>query len=197
MARKQSKRTRRRVLRTILRLPDLEQAKTVVLNSLSSVDAQRWSRRAIDAFVEWHCSERRFSFHLSVALRFRMRRELRNLAPGTVHLHDDLARRLVCEATDCALLSPGSLRESAQRRLEGTRSALGKVVDDEPMDSTATGTLKWICAWCLCDDSADPAPASGCVRAVERETRKRLIAPGRLRRGFQEVCPSSADCAAE
>src|SRR5260370_42397429 len=36
--------------KTVLRLPDLEHAKTAVLNSLTSADAQRGYRRAIDEF---------------------------------------------------------------------------------------------------------------------------------------------------
>lgn len=39
--------------RTILRLPDLEVAKSAVLNSFSCPDAQRGYRHAIDEFVDW------------------------------------------------------------------------------------------------------------------------------------------------
>jgi hypothetical protein len=38
-------------------LPDLDQAKSVVLNTLSSADAQRGYRHAIDEFIEWYRSE--------------------------------------------------------------------------------------------------------------------------------------------
>lgn len=38
----------------MLRLPDLDQAKSAVLNSLTSADAQRGYRHAIDEFVEWY-----------------------------------------------------------------------------------------------------------------------------------------------
>ena len=37
----------------VLRLPDLEVAKSSVLNSLSCPDAQRGYRHAIDEFVDW------------------------------------------------------------------------------------------------------------------------------------------------
>ena len=37
--------------KTVLRLPDLDQAKSAVLNSLSSPDAQRGYRHAIDEFM--------------------------------------------------------------------------------------------------------------------------------------------------
>ena len=42
-----------------MRLLDLEHAKTAVLNSLTSSDAQRGYRHAIDEFVDWYCSEPR------------------------------------------------------------------------------------------------------------------------------------------
>jgi hypothetical protein len=50
------KRTRRRKekrssAKSILRLPDLEAAKSAVLNNLSCPDAQRGYRHAIDEFV--------------------------------------------------------------------------------------------------------------------------------------------------
>jgi hypothetical protein len=38
-------------------LPDLDQAKPAVLNTLSSADAQRGYRHAIDEFIEWYCFE--------------------------------------------------------------------------------------------------------------------------------------------
>src|SRR6201993_1818346 len=48
MARKQLAKAKRRVPKTVLRLPDLDQAKAAVLNSLSSIDAQRGYRHAIE-----------------------------------------------------------------------------------------------------------------------------------------------------
>jgi len=61
---KQKIRSKRKLLtpKTILRLPDLEVAKSDVLNSLSCPDTQRGYRHAIDEFVEWYCSEPRSSF---------------------------------------------------------------------------------------------------------------------------------------
>ena len=83
------RRTERRGAKSILRLPDLETAKSAVLNSLSCPDAQRGYWHAIDEFVEWYCS------HL----------ETRNLAPGTINLRLGAVRRLAYEAADCGLLS--------------------------------------------------------------------------------------------
>jgi site-specific recombinase XerD len=104
--RKQHPRKKRRVPpKTVLRLPDLDHAKSAVLNSLTSVDAQRGYRHAIDEFVEWYCSEPRLSFNRTVVLRYRIHLESRKLAPGTVNLRLGAVRRLAYEASDCGLLS--------------------------------------------------------------------------------------------
>lgn len=95
----------RRGAKSILRLPDLEAAKSSVLNSLSCPDAQRGYRHAIDEFVEWYCSEPRLSFSKTVVLRYRMHLETRNLAPGTINLRLGAVRRFAYEAADCGLLS--------------------------------------------------------------------------------------------
>jgi hypothetical protein len=43
--------------KTVLRLPDLDQPKSAVLDSLSSAYAQRGYRHAMDEFIEWYCAE--------------------------------------------------------------------------------------------------------------------------------------------
>jgi len=91
--------------KSVLRLPDLEVAKTAVINSLSCPDAQRGYRHAIDEFVEWHCSEPRLSFSKTVVVQYRMHLESRQLAPGTINLRLGAVRRLAYEAADCGLLS--------------------------------------------------------------------------------------------
>lgn len=45
-----------------LNLPDLDQAKSAVLNSLPSKESQRGYRHAINEFIAWYCSEPRLSF---------------------------------------------------------------------------------------------------------------------------------------
>src|SRR6476619_3152547 len=50
----------------ILALPDLEHAKTAVLNSLTSVSGQRTYDHAIREFVAWYCSEPRLAFNRTV-----------------------------------------------------------------------------------------------------------------------------------
>ena len=105
--------------KTALKLPDLDQAKSSVLNSLSSKDAQRGYRHAIDEFVDWYCSEPRLSFNRTVVLRYRMHLESRNLAPGTINLRLGAVRRLAYEAADCGLLSPDLA--AGIRRVKGVK----------------------------------------------------------------------------
>ena len=58
--------------KAILRLTDLEVAKSAVLSSVSCPDAQRGYRHAIDEFVDWYCPEPRLSFSKTVVVRYRM-----------------------------------------------------------------------------------------------------------------------------
>ena len=51
----------------VLALPDLEHAKTAVLNSLTSASGQRTYEHAIREFVAWYCSEPRLAFNRTVA----------------------------------------------------------------------------------------------------------------------------------
>jgi site-specific recombinase XerD len=95
----------RTTTKSVLRLLDLEHAKTAVLNSLTSPDAQRGYRHAIDEFVDWYCSEPRLALNRTVVLRYRSHLESRQLAPGTINLRLGAVRRLAYEAADCGLLS--------------------------------------------------------------------------------------------
>jgi integrase len=105
MKRKPYSRRKRTTTKSVLRLPDLEHAKVAVLNSLTSMDAQRGYRHAIDEFVDWYCSEPRLALNRIVVLRYRSHLESRQLAPGTVNLRLGAVRRLAYEAADCGLLS--------------------------------------------------------------------------------------------
>jgi site-specific recombinase XerD len=105
MKRKPHTRHKRTTTKSVLRLPDLEHAKTAVLNSLTSPDAQRGYRHAIDEFVDWYCSEPRLALNRTVVLRYRSHLESRQLAPGTINLRLGAVRRLAYEAADCGLLS--------------------------------------------------------------------------------------------
>src|SRR6266404_922327 len=105
MKHRPTSRRRRSSTRSVLRLLDLEHSKTAVLNSLTSQDAQRGYRHAIDEFVDWYCSEPRLAFNRIVVLRYRSHLESRQLAPGTTNLRLGAVRRLAYEAADCGLLS--------------------------------------------------------------------------------------------
>src|ERR1700733_7281664 len=105
MKTKSNRKAKRSHAKTILRLPDLEIAKTAVINSLSCPDAQRGYRHAIDEFVDWYCLEPRLSFSKTVVLRYRMHLESRHLAPGTINLRLGAVRRLAYEAAHSGLLS--------------------------------------------------------------------------------------------
>ena len=56
------KRRKRKTPKRVLRLPDLQFAKTAVLNTLTSESAQRSYDHAITEFVDWYCSEPRPEF---------------------------------------------------------------------------------------------------------------------------------------
>ena len=119
MSRKPTWKRTRPKPKAVLRLPDLDQAKSAVLNSLTSADAQRGYRHAIEEFVEWHCSEPRLSFSRAVVLRYRIHLESRNLAPGTINLRLGAVRRMAYEAADCGLLSPDLA--AGIRRVKGVK----------------------------------------------------------------------------
>jgi len=86
-----------------LRLPDLEHAKAAVLNSLTSLDAQRVivtpSMNSLTGIVRTSLGSQQ---NCSAALSSL---ESRQLAPGTVNLRLGAVRRLAYEAADCGLLS--------------------------------------------------------------------------------------------
>jgi hypothetical protein len=54
---------RKRAPKTILKLPDLEQSKSAVVNSLTSPSSQRSYDHAIREFIDWYCSEPRLAFN--------------------------------------------------------------------------------------------------------------------------------------
>ena len=92
--------------KTRLRLPNLDQAKAAVLNSLRSPESQRGYQHALDEFIAWYCSEPRISFNKTVVTRYRIHLESRQLAPGTINVRLVSVRRLAYEAAYSGLLSP-------------------------------------------------------------------------------------------
>ena len=52
-------------------VPELEQAKTSVLDTLPSVHSRRSYKYAIEKFIDWYCSTPRLGFNRSVMVRYR------------------------------------------------------------------------------------------------------------------------------
>jgi hypothetical protein len=63
-----TKKGKSRCTRTVLRIPDLEQSKAAVLNSLPTKTSQESYAHAIDEFIAWYCSEPRLAFNRPVVL---------------------------------------------------------------------------------------------------------------------------------
>jgi site-specific recombinase XerC len=98
---------KRPLAKTVLRLPDLEQSKSAVLNSLAWPSSQESYRHGMEEFIGWYCSEPRLSFSRTVVLRYRFFLEQKNLASSTINVRLAAAvRRLAYEASDPGLLSP-------------------------------------------------------------------------------------------
>ena len=112
-------RKKKRAPKRILALPDLEQSKAAVLNSLTSKSGQRSYDRAIIDFVEWYCSEPRLAFNRTVVLRHRIFLEQKPYAPTTINLRLAAVRRVAFEAADSGLLSPELA--AGIRRVKGVR----------------------------------------------------------------------------
>src|SRR5665811_549796 len=143
MARRQ-KIAKRPKPKAVLRLPDLEQSKTAVLNSLPAASSQESYGHAIDEFIGWYCAEPRLAFNRTVVLRYRFFLEQNKLAPSTINMRLAAVRRLAFEAADTGLLSPdlaaGIRRVKGAKRL-GVRIGNWLTVDQsrallgEPSDS--------------------------------------------------------------
>jgi hypothetical protein len=97
---KSSNPKRKKVPRTVLKLPDLEQSKSAVLSSLVSSSSQRSYDHAIREFIEWYCSEPRLAFNKTVVTRYRIALEQKHYAPSTINLRLAAVRRLAYEASD-------------------------------------------------------------------------------------------------
>jgi site-specific recombinase XerD len=114
-----AKRKRKRAPKTVLKLPDLEQSKSAVINSLTSASSKRSYDHAIREFIDWYCSEPRLAFNRTVVTRYRIALEQHPYAPSTINLRLAAIRRLAYEASDCGLLSPDLA--AGIRRVKGVR----------------------------------------------------------------------------
>src|SRR5712692_6479179 len=112
-------RKKKRPPKRVLALPDLEQSKAAVLNTLTSKSGQRTYDRAITDFVEWYCSEPRLAFNRTVVLRYRIYLEQKQYAATTIDLRLAAVRRVAFEAADSGLLSPELA--AGIRRVKGVR----------------------------------------------------------------------------
>ena len=112
-------RKKNRPLKRVLALPDLEQSKAAVLNSLTSKSGQRTYDRAITDFVDWYCCEPRLAFNRTVVLRYRIYLEQKLYAPTTINLRLAAVRRVAFEAADSGLLGPELA--AGIRRVKGVR----------------------------------------------------------------------------
>jgi hypothetical protein len=89
-----------------LKLPDLEQSKSAILNSLASQSSRRSYDHAIREFIDWYRSEPRLAFNRTAVTRYRIGLEQAHYASSTINLRLAAIRRLAYEAADCGLLSP-------------------------------------------------------------------------------------------
>src|SRR5215831_3480008 len=112
-------RKKKRSPKRALALPDLEQSKAAVLNSLTSKSGQRTYDRAITDFVDWYCSEPRHAFNRTVVLRYRIFLEQKQYAPTTINLRMAAVRRVAFETADSGLPSPELA--AGIRRVKGVR----------------------------------------------------------------------------
>src|SRR6266853_1063764 len=85
--------------KAVLRLADLERAKSAVLNSLPSPESRRSYEFAIRNFVEWYCSEPRLALNRIVVTRYRM--QLEQLRQDTAR-EETLSARIICPLTSQA-----------------------------------------------------------------------------------------------
>jgi hypothetical protein len=106
-----------------LTIPELEQSKATVLNTLASVHSRRSYAFAIDSFIAWYCSEPRLTFNRAVVVRYRSHLEGRSLAASTINLHLSAIRRLADESAESGWLTPelaiGIRRVQGVKRSEG------------------------------------------------------------------------------
>jgi hypothetical protein len=89
-----------------LTIPELEQSKAAVLNTLASPHSRRSYGYAIERFIVWYCGEPRLGFNRSVVVRYRSFLESLSLSAATINLHLTAIRRLADEATESGWLSP-------------------------------------------------------------------------------------------
>jgi site-specific recombinase XerD len=87
-------------------IPELEQAKTAILNTLASEHSRRSYEYAIERFIAWYCSEPRLTFNRTVVMRYRSFLERLSLSSSTINSRLSAIRRLADESAESGWLSP-------------------------------------------------------------------------------------------
>src|SRR5579872_6168931 len=100
------KRQRKSFARTAsLTIPELEQSKAAVLNTLASVHSRKSHQYAIERFIAWYCDTPRLAFNRSVVVQYRSFLESLCLSAATINLHLCAIRRLADESAESGWLS--------------------------------------------------------------------------------------------
>src|ERR1700683_4933962 len=134
-------------LSTTATIPELQQSKPAVLNTLASKHLRRSYAHAIERFIAWYCSEPRLEFNRSVVVRYRSFLERSSLSAATINLHLSAIRRLADESAESGWLSPelaiGIRRVKGVRRLgRKMGSWLTRNQAQELVDATSTNSLR-------------------------------------------------------
>jgi integrase len=87
-------------------IPELQQSKIAVLNTLASQHSRRSYEYAIDRFIAWYRSEPRLEFNRSIVVRYRSFLERLSLSAATINLHLSAIRRLADESAESGWLNP-------------------------------------------------------------------------------------------
>ncbi len=79
-----AKRERKRVPKTVLKLPDLEHSKSAVRHSLTSSSSKRSCDHANPEFIDWYGSQPRLACNRTAVTRHRIAFERHPYAPSTI-----------------------------------------------------------------------------------------------------------------
>jgi hypothetical protein len=101
-------------------IPELQQSKMAVLNTLASRHSRRSYEYAIDSFIAWYCGEPRLEFNRSVVVRYHSFLERLSLSVATINLHLSAIRRLADEFAE-RRLEFDELKESSGSDSEESR----------------------------------------------------------------------------
>src|SRR5258708_34164410 len=90
-----TKQQRKSVYRSAtLTIPELEQSKVAVLNSLAAAHSRRSYEYAIQRFIAWYVDEPRIAFNPYVKVRYHSSRERLCLSSATIDVHLSAYSRL-------------------------------------------------------------------------------------------------------